>query len=110
MTDTHDHVKINADKICSCTRTKERSEEELKALVNRLSRIEGQVRGIKGMVEKNAYCVDIITQVAAVTAALNAFNKELLSTHIRTCVTKDLQSGKTEAAEELVEVLQRLMK
>ena len=111
MPDTHDHVSIiDAEKNCPCTRTKERSEEELKALLNRLSRIEGQVRGIRGMVEKNAYCVDIITQVAAVTAALNAFNKEILSTHIRTCVTQDLQKGKTETAEELVEVLQRLMK
>ncbi len=104
------HDIPNDQNTCPCTRTKERSKDELKALFHRLNRIEGQVRGIKGMVEKNAYCVDILTQVAAVTAALNAFNKELLSTHIRTCVTEDLQNGKTETAEELVEVLQRLMK
>ncbi len=96
--------------ICPCCRTKERGEEEYKSLINRLSRIEGQVRGVKGMVERDAYCVDIITQVAAITAALNAFNKELLGNHIRTCVVTDLQNGKAETAEELVEVLQRLMK
>ena len=110
MQDAHGRASHCEENICPCIRTKERSAEELKALLNRLNRIEGQVRGIKGMVEKNAYCVDIITQVAAVNAALNAFNKELLSTHIRTCVTQDLQDGKTETAEELVEVLQKLMK
>ena len=103
--------KINHEKhSCPCSRTKERGEEEYKSLINRLNRIEGQVRGVKGMVERDAYCVDIITQVAAITAALNAFNKELMGNHIRTCVTEDLKNGKTETAEELVEVLQRLMK
>ena len=103
--------KINHEKhSCPCCRTKERGEEEYKSLINRLNRIEGQVRGVKGMVERDAYCVDIITQVAAITAALNAFNKELMGNHIRTCVTEDLKNGKTETAEELVEVLQRLMK
>lgn len=96
--------------ICPCYRTKERGDEEYKSLINRLNRIEGQVRGVKGMVERDAYCIDIITQVAAITAALNAFNKELLENHIRTCVVTDLQNGKAETAEELVEVLQRLMK
>lgn len=96
--------------ICPCYRTKERDDEEYKSLINRLNRIEGQVRGVKGMVERDAYCIDIITQVAAITAALNAFNKELLENHIRTCVVTDLQNGKAETAEELVEVLQRLMK
>lgn len=95
---------------CPSCRTKERSAEEHKALLNRLSRIEGQVRGVKGMIEKDAYCIDVITQVAAITAALNAFNKELLSNHIRTCVVGDLADGKTETAEELAEVLQRLMR
>ncbi|MBE6558908.1 MAG: metal-sensing transcriptional repressor [Ruminococcaceae bacterium] len=104
-----DKIEIN-EETCPCCRTKIRDEEEHKALINRLNRIEGQVRGVKGMVERDAYCIDIITQVAAITAALNAFNKELLSTHIRTCVTEDLQKGKTETAEELVAVLQRLIK
>ena len=104
-----DKSNITAEN-CSCCRTKARGEEEYKSLINRLNRIEGQVRGVKGMVERDAYCIDIMTQVAAITAALNAFNKELLGNHIRTCVTDDLQNGKTETAEELVEVLQRLMR
>ncbi len=95
---------------CACHKTKERGEEEYKALINRLNRIEGQIRGIRGMVEKNAYCTDILTQVAAVNAALNAFNKELLASHIRTCVAKDIREGRDETVEELVSTLQKLMK
>lgn len=96
---------------CCChPRTKERSEEEYKHLIHRLNRIEGQIRGIKGMVEKNAYCADILIQSAAVTAAINAFNRELLSNHIRTCVVRDIQEGKEGTADELVSLLQRLMK
>ena len=90
--------------------TKERTEEEYKSLIHRLNRIEGQVRGIKGMVEKNAYCPDILVQVAAVNAALNAFNKELLANHIRTCVVEDIQNGKDDIVDELVTTLQKLMK
>lgn len=93
-----------------CHKTKERSEKEYKDLINRLNRIEGQVRGIKGMVEKNAYCTDILIQVTAVTAALNSFNKTLLANHIRTCVARDLRVGKEETIEELVETLQKLMR
>jgi DNA-binding FrmR family transcriptional regulator len=94
---------------CQC-KTKQRSEEEYKALINRLSRIEGQIRGIKGMIEKDAYCTDIINQVSAVTAALNSFNKELLSTHIKTCVSDDIKAGKTETVDDLLKTLQKLMK
>lgn len=93
-----------------CQKTKERSETEYKSLLNRLSRIEGQVRGIKGMVERDAYCTDILVQVAAVNAALNAFNKELLGNHIRTCVARDIREGKDETIDELVTTLQKLMK
>lgn len=93
-----------------CHKTKMRSEEEYKALVNRLNRIEGQIRGIRGMVEKNAYCTDIIIQVSAVKAALNAFNKELLANHIKTCVTDDIKAGKTETVDDLLKTLQKLMK
>ena len=78
--------------------------------MNRLSRIEGQVRGIKGMVEKNMYCPDILIQVAAVNAALNSFNKVLLANHIRTCVARDIREGKDETIDELVATLQKLMK
>ena len=94
---------------CSA-KSKERSEKELKDLLNRLSRIEGQIRGIRGMVEKNAYCPDILMQVAAANAALNAFNRELLASHIRTCVADDIRQGKDEIIDELVQTLQKLMK
>lgn len=93
-----------------CHKTKVREPEERKSLINRLNRIEGQVKGIRGMVEKNAYCTDILTQVAAVTAALNAFNRELLAEHIKTCVASDIRSGKDETVDELIATLQKLMK
>ena len=95
---------------CDCHKTKERSEEEVKRLVNRLNRVEGQIRGIRGMVERSAYCPDILAQVAAANAALNAFSKELLGEHIRTCVTRDIREGKDETVEELLDTLQKLMK
>ncbi len=99
------------NKVCACCmKTKERSQKEYKSLIHRLNRIEGQVRGIRGMVESSAYCTDILMQVSAVTAALNAFNKELLSNHIRTCVSDDIKAGKDETVEELVNTLQKLMK
>ena len=91
-------------------RSKKRSKEEHKKLIDRLSRIEGQVRGIKRMVEENAYCIDVLVQVAAANAALNSFNRELLSEHIRTCVAEDIRSGSDETIEELVATLQKLMK
>ena len=87
-----------------------RSEEEQKKLMNRLSRIEGQIRGIRGMIEKDAYCADILVQSAAVNAAINAFNKELLSAHIHTCVANKIRSGDDEVIDELVATLQKLMK
>lgn len=93
-----------------CARHKERSEKEYKDLINRLSRIEGQIRGIKGMVENDVYCTDILIQVSAVTSALNSFNKVLLGNHIKTCVAQDIRDGKEETVDELVKVLQKLMK
>ena len=95
---------------CCCHKTKTRSEEEYKSLIHRLNRIEGQIRGIRGMVENSAYCTDILTQVAAANAALNAFSKELLAQHIRTCVAQDIRDGKEETIDELVATLQKLMK
>ena len=95
---------------CSCHKTKERSEQAYKSLINRLNRIEGQVRGVKSMVEKDAYCTDILVQVAAVNAALNSFSKELLASHIRNCVARDIREGKDETIDELVATLQKLMK
>ena len=93
-----------------CHKTTERSGDEYKSLIHRLNRIEGQIRGIKGMVENNAYCTDILIQVAAVNAALNSFNKELLANHIRTCVANDIREGKDEPIDELVNTLQKLTK
>ena len=95
---------------CGCHKTKERTEEEVKRLIHRLNRVEGQIRGIRGMVERSAYCPDILAQVAAANAALNAFAKELLSEHIRTCVTRDIREGRDETVEELLCTLQKLMK
>ncbi len=95
---------------CCTHKTKHRCEDEYKKLINRLNRIEGQIRGIKGMVEKDVYCTDILIQVAAVNAALNSFNKELLANHIKTCVAKDIKDGKNETIDELVATLQKLMK
>ncbi len=96
---------------CECShKTKMRSDEEQKRLLNRLNRIEGQIRGIKGMIERNAYCTDVMVQTAAVSAALSSFNKELLSAHIRTCVANDIRNGNDEVIDELLGVLQKLMK
>ena len=98
-------------KCCCCLqRKKERSPEEYAKLINRLNRIEGQIRGIRGMVENGAYCPDILVQSAAVNAAVNAFTKELLASHIRTCVADDIRQGKDEVIDELVVTLQKLMK
>ena len=98
------------DNNCCCHKTKHRSDEEVKKLLNRLSRIEGQIRGIRGMIEKDAYCTDVLTQSAAVTAAMNAFNREILAEHIRTCVVRDIQNGDEEVIDELVQTIQKLMK
>ena len=102
---------METEKCCCCSqKKKERSPEEYKKLISRLNRIEGQIRGIKGMLEKDAYCTDILTQVSAVNAALNSFNKELLASHIRTCVVDDIREGKDETVDELVTVMQKLMR
>ena len=93
-----------------CHKTKARTEKEHKDLITRLNRIEGQIRGIKGMVERDAYCIEILTQVSAASAALNSFTKVLLADHIKTCVAQDIRDGKDETIEELVSTLQKLMK
>ncbi len=95
---------------CCHERKKHRSEEEYRNLINRLNRVEGQIRGIRGMVEKSAYCPDILSQVSAATAALNAFSRELLSQHIHTCVADDIRAGRDETIDELLATLQKLMK
>ena len=97
-------------KCCCCNRKKERSEKEYKDLINRLSRIEGQIRGIKRMLDEDCYCPDIITQVAAANAALNSFNKVLLANHVRTCVADNIRKGNDDVIDELVALLQKMMK
>ena len=96
---------MDEQNICCRDKKKERSEKEYKDLIHRLNRIEGQIRGIRGMVESDAYCADILVQSAAVNAAVNAFNKELLSSHIRGCVARDIREGKDEVIDELVATL-----
>ena len=91
-------------------RKKLRTEEERKELLKRLRRAEGQIRGIEKMIEGDAYCPTILTQVAAVTAALNSFNKELMACHMRSCVADDIRAGKDESIDEFVKVMQKLMK
>lgn len=99
------------DKCCCNTgKTKHRDTDEYKALITRLNKIEGQVRGIKNMVENDRYCVDILTQVSAVQSALNSFNKILLSQHIKTCVVDDIKSGNDEVVDELLNTIQKIMK
>ncbi len=96
---------------CKCgEKRKHREEKEYRSLINRLNRIEGQIRGIKGMLENDAYCTDILIQVSAVSAALNSFNKELLSCHLHTCVAENIRQGDDSVIDELVVTLQKLMK
>ena len=95
---------------CAACKRKVRSDKETRDLLNRLSRIEGQIRGIRGMVERDAYCTDVLTQVAAASAALNGFTRVLLAEHIRTCVAQDIRAGKDETIDELVATLQKLMR
>lgn len=98
-----------AEEMC-CSRTKHRSKKEVKDLITRLNRIEGQIRGIKNMVEEERYCVEILNQVSAVQSALNSFNKKLLASHIHSCVVEDIRGGNDEAVDELCEIIQKLMK
>ena len=93
-----------------CGRKKHRQEAEYRDLLKRLNRIEGQVRGVKKMLEEDRYCVDILTQVSAINSALNSFNKVLLAEHIKSCVVEDIRAGKEEAVDELCATLQKLMK
>ena len=98
------------EQVCCGERIKHRSEAELKDLMNRLKRIEGQVRGVQKMLEEGAYCPDILVQVSAVNSALNSFSKQLLASHIKSCVAEDIRQGRDETVDELVTVLQKVMK
>ena len=96
--------------VCHASRKKHRSTAEERDLINRLNRIEGQIRGIKKMLEADAYCPDVLTQVAAARCAMNSFAKVLLASHIRSCVIEDLEAGREETIEELVDTVQKLLK
>ena len=98
------------EQCCQCHKTRQRSDGELKKLTNRLNRIEGQVRGLREMLQRDAYCTDILVQVSAVSAALNSFSKELLAEHIHTCVADGIRAGDEQVVDELVATLQKLMK
>ena len=101
----------NKNNMCPmCHKEKARSEEERQLLINRLRRIEGQVRGVEGMIERDAYCVDILTQVQAISSALTSFSTALLESHVKSCVKEDILSGKDELLDELVGVISRFMK
>ena len=100
----------NKEKDICCKKTTMRTDEERNKLINRLNRIEGQIRGIKGMIERDEFCTDILIQSAAVSAAVNGFNKELLSNHIKGCVARDIREGKDEVIDELLVTLRKLMK
>lgn len=91
-------------------RTKHREEEEKKKLIHRLNRIEGQIRGVRKMVEEERYCVDILMQVSAVQAALDSFSKQLLETHIHSCVVEDIKNDRMESVDELCELIRKMMK
>ena len=93
-----------------CCQKKVRNEKEIKDLMNRLNRIEGQIRGIKRMLEEDAYCIDSINQVSAANCALNSFTKVILANHIKSCVAEDVKEGSEEKLDELVKTLQKLMK
>ena len=106
-----DIIDVVQEPQCCCSgKTKKRDEKEFRDLMNRLKRIEGQVRGVEGMLEKNAYCTDILIQVSAISSALNSFNKALLANHMRSCVADNIREGNDEVIDEMVAVLQKLMK
>ena len=99
-----------SEDICCTGKHKDRAEQERRDLMNRLKRIEGQVRGVEGMLDEDAYCIDILMQVSAITAALNSFNKVLLTSHLKTCVADNIREGNEEVVDELAKALQKLMK
>lgn len=111
MTDLTNEIEETSEGCPFCSgKHKDRDEKELKDLLNRLKRIEGQVRGVESMLENGAYCTDILMQVSAVTSALNSFNKALLANHMRTCVADNIRNGNDDVIDELVITLQKLMK
>ena len=105
-----EEITVETCECCCSGKHKSRDDKEYKDLMNRLKRIEGQVRGVENMLENDSYCIDILMQVSAITSALNSFNKVLLSNHIKTCVADNIKSGNEEVVDELVKTMQKLMK
>ena len=101
---------MKSSESCACERKTFRTDEQKKALAHRLNRIEGQVRGLQAMLEKDAYCNDILVQTAAISAAINAFSREVLRSHLKSCVIRDIREGRDEVADELMETLERMMR
>jgi len=87
-----------------------RTEEEKKTLCTRLNRIEGQVRGIKKMIESDSYCIDVLTQVSAAQAALTSLSRIIIDSHIRNCVVKGVEEGNEQVLDELMDTLKKFMK
>ena len=110
MTDISNDANDIRDTGCECCRHKQRSEKEYRDLITRLNRIEGQIRGIKGMLDDSAYCLDILTQVSAASSALNSFSKVLLANHIKSCVAEDIREGREDKLDELIKFMPKLMK
>lgn len=111
MSNISDELNENMENCPYCSgKHKDRNSEEIKNLMNRLKRIEGQVRGVEGMLENGAYCTDILMQVSAINSALNSFNKVLLANHMKTCVAENIREGNDEVIDELVETLKKLMR
>ena len=111
MAEKLNDIEIDKEECPFCSgKHKDRTDDEYKSLMNRLKRIEGQVRGVEGMLDSGAYCTDILMQVSAITSALNSFNKELLANHMKTCVAENIRTGNDEVIDELVMTLQKLMK
>ncbi len=108
--ETIEREELSVRNCCMSGKSKERAQKEYKDLINRLSRIEGQIRGIRGMIENDAYCVDVLTQVQAARSSLNSFSKVLLANHVQTCVKDDIRQGSDEKVTELVDLLQKMLK
>lgn len=104
-----EEAEASVKNCCMSGKSKERAEKEYKDLINRLSRIEGQIRGIRGMIENDAYCVDVLTQVQAARSSLNSFSKVLLANHVKTCVKDDVRQGSDEKLGELIDLLQKMI-
>lgn len=91
-----------------CSKNKHRDEDEKKYLRTRLKTIEGQIRGISKMIDEDKYCADILTQLLAVNKSIKSLSNDILKSHLNSCVIEDIQSGKTEVVDEVMDLIRRL--